>query len=65
MMDPILESLIMNQLRENKCGQTVDELQQHLKESQGRILTVLHALSREGHVELQRGLWFMVREESK
>ena len=58
MMDPILESLVMNQLRENKRGQTIDELQQHLQEPQGRILTVLHELAQEGQVELQNGLWF-------
>ena len=55
----------MNRLQERKGGQTIDELHEHVKEPQGRILTVLHALAREGNVKLQSGLWFMVREDSK
>jgi hypothetical protein len=41
------------------------ELQQHLKEPQGRILTVLHELRKLGYVELKEGVWNKVREERK
>jgi predicted transcriptional regulator len=57
-----LETDIMNQLQEKKSGQTIEELSQHLKKTQGEILTVLNKLQKENLVALKYGVWIMVRQ---
>jgi hypothetical protein len=58
-----LGTRIMNRLQEQKCGQTVEELQEYLKEPRGRILAVLTPLKIENFVEeSEGGVWAIVRE---
>ena len=58
-----LETRIMNRLQERKRGQTLEELQEYLREPAGRILSVLQPLRAEGFVvKSANGVWTMVRE---
>ena len=50
-----LEARIMNRLQEQKRGQTIEQLQEYLKEPQARILSVLMPLKAEGFVALSEG----------
>jgi hypothetical protein len=59
-----LETRIMNPLQEQKRGQTLEELQEYLREPAGRILSVLVPLRAEGLVaKSARGVWTMVRDD--
>jgi DNA-binding IclR family transcriptional regulator len=58
-----LETRTMNRLQEQKRGQTLEELQEYLREPAGRILSVLQPLRAEGFVaKSESGVWTMVRE---
>jgi hypothetical protein len=58
-----VETRIMNRLQLQRQGQTIEELQRYLDESQGRILSVLVPLKAEGFVATSKsGVWTMVRE---
>lgn len=60
-----LETRIMNRLQERKRGQTLEELQEYLREPAGRILSVLVPLRGEGFVaKSASGVWTMVRDDS-
>ena len=60
-----LEARIMNRLQEQRRGQTLEELQEYLREPAGRILSVLVPLRAEGFVaKSARGVWTMVRDDS-
>ena len=53
----------MNRLQEQQRGLTIEELQDYLKEPQGRILTVLVPLRTAGFLATSKsGVWTMVRE---
>ena len=58
-----LQARIMNRLQEQKGGQTIEQLQEYLKEPQARILSVLIPLKAERYVAMSdSGVWTMVRE---
>ncbi len=58
-----LEARVMNRLQEQRQGQTIEELQQYLKEPEGRILSVLRPLRDAGFAARSNsGVWTMVRE---
>jgi DNA-binding IclR family transcriptional regulator len=60
-----LEARIMNRLQEQRRGQTLEELQEYLREPASRILSVLVPLRAEGFVaKSARGVWTMVRDDS-
>jgi hypothetical protein len=60
-----LETRIMNRLQEQKRGQTLEELQEYLREPADRILSVLVPLRAEGFVaKSARGIWTMIRDDS-
>jgi len=50
-IDPMLEARVMNRLREMKGGQTIEQLQKHLKVSQAKIHAVLELYAKENHVQ--------------
>ena len=59
-----LGTRVMNRLQEQQQrGLTIEELQDYLKEPQGRILTVLVPLRTAGFLTMSRsGVWTMVRD---
>jgi hypothetical protein len=58
MIDPILESRVMNRLQSRKNGQTIEQLQEALNESQARILVVLKQYQKEGYITMsETGVW--------
>jgi hypothetical protein len=65
MIDPMLEARVMNRLQERKRGQTIEQLQEHTKATQGQILTVLEVYAKENLVSVSNGVWTLVREKTK
>ena len=58
-----LGTRVMNRLQEQQRGLTIEELQDYLKEPQGRILTVLVPLRTAGFLATSKsGVWTMVRD---
>ena len=58
-----LGTRVMNRLQEQQRGMTIEELQNYLKEPQGRILTVLEPLRTAGFLVVSKsGVWTMVRD---
>ena len=52
-----LEPRILDRLQDRKRGQTVDQLQAHLKAPQSFILSVLYKLKAEGQVSESKRVW--------
>jgi hypothetical protein len=66
MMDSMVEARVMNRLQERKHGQTIEQLQEHLKEPEAKILAVLEVYKKENLVRrTDKGVWIMVRPEAK
>ena len=61
-MDAFLpRRVVMDRLREMKGGQTIEQLQKHLKVSQAKIHAVLELYAKENHVQRSAdGVWILV-----
>jgi len=56
-----LETRILNRLQEKKRGQTIAELQKHLKiRTESEMLVALHNLRRHGSVTCEKSVWSLV-----
>ena len=56
-----LETRILNRLQEKKRGQTVEQLQKHLKvRLESEMLVALHNLRRHGSVTCEKSVWSLV-----
>jgi Mor family transcriptional regulator len=60
-VDTMLEARVMNRLQEMKGGQTIEQLQKHLKVSQSKIHAVLELYAKENHLQRSAdGMWSLV-----
>jgi DNA-binding IclR family transcriptional regulator len=62
-IDPIVEKGVMDRLQEQKGGQTIEELQAHLRVPPSKIYSVLRQYQSEGYVDRSSaGVWTLVRD---
>ena len=60
-----LERAILNRLKHQKHGCTVEELYENIREPIGLILAMLEQLSREGSVRMSdEGVWTLTRDST-